>query len=673
MRVILKSPRDHWQCGGGKRVMMRRVKEKSGMKGSIVWLGLVQKTLMTRVEQQSMMTKKNCMERRKKRCMKRKRKRLRKVIEFKKRICTTRGMGKEAYMAASIEASELISKESEAAFRTPLEAEMHPGNKDSEEKKENEPFAVPTGGAFYMHDDRFRDNSGGRHRHLRGGRRLWESKDDQKWGHDKFEEMTMQERHYNEGRRVSKRSYGARSKGRGLDHGVNAQGNRQGKSKPGNQSQVLKSSVRWRGPQRYVPTFKRNTGLLPQMQNKQPVKASQRSSYGNSGRTSTPTSNVESDPMLARKQVVASNLNSGSSPCYPSGSSNRDIMPKGDVQTGNRSRTACPGVTAEGFSVQQNNALPRGKNAVEYISMEKLYIDESTTPAVGMPSNNFHMPPSRSSGVNASQSSQPRASGRTVAIPVQMNYEPSSTHIQASKVLQTQLQATHRSSVPGQTQTSVLAPVPQLGQSLGSGFRASSPPKTSLATTSFDSGEIDAASDLGKFKESLVGKAKGGSRGSGRGSLLYGGAHVMGTSGNMGVSHGDQNFPATPAFLPVMRFGGQHPGGIGVPAVGMAFPGYVAQPQLGLGNSEMTWLPVLAGAAGALGASYGSPYHAVDSAYNARQSGQTPAVATSSKQINANNTNNEWKPPQQTADPVSDDLGQRQNKPRRYSEMNFGQ
>ena len=42
-------------------------------------------------------------------------------------------------------------------------------------------------------------------------------------------------------------------------------------------------------------------------------------------------------------------------------------------------------------------------------------------------------------------------------------------------------------------------------------------------------------------------------------------------------------------LLAVMQFGGQHPGGIGVPAVGMAFPGYVAQPQLGLGNSEMTW------------------------------------------------------------------------------------
>ena len=30
------------------------------------------------------------------------------------------------------------------------------------EKKVNEPFAVPTAGAFYMHDDRFRNSRGGR-------------------------------------------------------------------------------------------------------------------------------------------------------------------------------------------------------------------------------------------------------------------------------------------------------------------------------------------------------------------------------------------------------------------------------------------------------------------------------------------------------------------------------
>lgn len=37
-------------------------------------------------------------------------------------------------------------------------------DREEEEKKENEPYAVPTAGAFYMHDDRFRDNAGGRNR-----------------------------------------------------------------------------------------------------------------------------------------------------------------------------------------------------------------------------------------------------------------------------------------------------------------------------------------------------------------------------------------------------------------------------------------------------------------------------------------------------------------------------
>lgn len=44
-------------------------------------------------------------------------------------------------------------------------------NKDEEnkegEKKENEPYAVPTSGAFYMHDDRFQENGrGGRRRYV---------------------------------------------------------------------------------------------------------------------------------------------------------------------------------------------------------------------------------------------------------------------------------------------------------------------------------------------------------------------------------------------------------------------------------------------------------------------------------------------------------------------------
>ncbi|KAI4329279.1 hypothetical protein L6164_021562 [Bauhinia variegata] len=590
-------------------------------------------------------------------------------------------VGEEAYEERGgeegvhgVDGSAVLVKGSDGDIITPLKdsAELHSGNRDDEGKKENEPFAVPTAGAFYMHDDRFRENAGGRHSRTHGGRRLWESKDDRKWGHDKFEEMTLQEKHYEEGRRASKGNYrgrGGKSKGRGIDRGY-ARGNRKGYGNSSGQNQVPKSGVRGRGPRRYEPTYKKN-GPVPQVQNKQSGKPLEKASHASSRKSLTPTPNTEADAVPGRKQVFASNLNYASPPFYPSGSSNKDIYraPKRDVQAGSTGRNIHSSAINEGFSGQPNNARLRGKNVVESINMEKLYIDESTTPAVGKPISSLQLP---SSGVDASHSSQPRASGRGISIPVQMSYQPTSTHNQLNKVSTTQLQAVQRSSVPTRTPISVQAPASQLGQRPGSGSQAS-PPRSSVALNSFDSGEMDAASESGKSKAVMVGKGRGGAQGSGRGSFLYGGAQVMGATGNVAVSHGDQNFPAAPAFLPVMQFGGQHPGGMGVPAVGMAFPGYVAQPQLGLGNSEMTWLPMLAGAAGALGASYCSPYLAVDGSYNARQPGQTSAMGASSKENNTNKSNSEWKPSQRPEEHVSDELGQRQNKPRRYSEMNFGQ
>ena len=57
----------------------------------------------------------------------------------------------------------MVKDSDDADVKAPLEES---GNGNEEEKKENEPFAVPTAGAFYMHDDRFRDNAGARHRYL---------------------------------------------------------------------------------------------------------------------------------------------------------------------------------------------------------------------------------------------------------------------------------------------------------------------------------------------------------------------------------------------------------------------------------------------------------------------------------------------------------------------------
>ncbi|GFZ11811.1 CASC3/Barentsz eIF4AIII binding protein [Actinidia rufa] len=424
-----------------------------------------------------------------------------------------------------------------------------------EEKKENEPFAVPTAGTFYMHDDRFRDHARGRHRRTFGGRKLWETKDERKWGHDKFEEMTIQERHYEQGTRNSRGQYQGRGKSRGADRGY-PRGNKSQAYNNNNQNHGPKS-VRGRGPRRYEPSNKNNSEAPP-TQHKQSGKSIEKTLHTTSGRTPMTTSHLESDPLLARKQGSASSLSS-----------------------------AFPLFILLDLPIKKSHCRKKGRIAVDSIDMEKLYINNSIFPIGGKPSTSLQLPPPGSSIVNNNQPLQPRAQGKGLAPSGQMNVQPGAPHNQVSTA-----------STPTQLHTGRRNPVHSRVQS-------------SFASCS---SAIGTASCV---------------QGGGKGSFLYGGAQVIGASGNIGSGHGDQNFAATPAFLPVMPFGGQHPGGIGVPAVGMAFPGYVAQPQLGLGNSEMTWLPVLAGAAGALGATYCSPYIAVDGAYHPRPSGKTSSSADS--------------------------------------------
>ncbi|CAI9114076.1 OLC1v1014702C3 [Oldenlandia corymbosa var. corymbosa] len=550
------------------------------------------------------------------------------------------------------------------------------GDREEEEKKENEPFAVPTAGAFYMHDDRFRDSSGGRHRRTFGGRKLWESKDEKKWGHDKFEELTQQERHYDDGRRISRGRYRGRGRGRGAERGGFVRG-----SKPrsyvaskdqtkNNQSNVPKS-VRGRGPRKYQASFKNNDEVAS-MPNQQSGKTADKPSHSGSGRVSAPTSNVASEAVQAKKNVFASSLNSASPPFYPSTSASKEIplAQKRDVQSGTSNRrTHSSG--EQNFSTAQSSSVQRGKVAVDSIGMDKLYIDDSLSTVSGKPSTNTQFP-SGSTPMNATQPLPMRAHGRGMNSLPQMTYQPTGATSQGNRISPSnQFHPAKRNLVQGRGQPSFQASGQQFVPTTASGSQVSSPPKATLVKSSFETGEKETTSDISKSKAALVVKGKGAAQGSGRGSFLYGGAQVMGASGNLGSGPGDQNFPA---FLPVMQFGGQHPGGIGVPAVGMAFPGYVAQPQLGgLGNSEMTWLPVLAGAAGALGATYCSPYMSMDGSYSMRPSGPaSSAAAASLKENNADKPSNEWNPSSRP-EVSTDDFGQRQKNPRRYTEMKFDQ
>ncbi|GAA0159992.1 hypothetical protein LIER_16649 [Lithospermum erythrorhizon] len=515
-----------------------------------------------------------------------------------------------------------------------------------EEKKKQEPYAVPTAGAFYMHDDRFGNNSGGRNRRMFGGRKLWESKDERKWGHDKFEELTTHNWQTDEGRMSSR----GRGRSRGAPRG-NSLGSRP-KNYDSNKYQVKDNnkyqvndnnentaprSVRGRGPRRYQPSDKTKK-YAPAPQNKQYRKSFDKPSQ--SGRTTMSASNADSNHIPAKKQV-GSSLNYASPPFYPSSSSNKEVsLPqKEDAQGGPASRHV------QSFPMSQSNSVVQGKNNSDYLGMDKLSIDDSTSAG----KSTYLKSSSGSRSNSSSQSQHFRGHGRGSNTVSQTSYQPVATSNLVNKS-----SSTAHPNQRNLSQSQILA------QRSSSILQSSSPPKAVVPINSSEAGELDSLSESSKSKMSFIAKGKVNMQGGGRGSYIFGGRQVMGPSGNMIAGHGDQNLPA---MLPVMQFGGQHPGGMGVPAVGMAFPGYVGNPQLG--NSEMTWLPVLAGAAGALGASYCPPYFAVDGAYHAHPSAQTSVPSPALSNEVSNNGSNDERKPSQRPELVNDDFGQRQKNPRR--------
>ncbi|KAH9605576.1 hypothetical protein KSS87_022638 [Heliosperma pusillum] len=510
------------------------------------------------------------------------------------------------------------------------EGDDEKGDVEESEKKEVEPFSVPTSGAFYMHDDRFRGNAApARHRRTFDGKKLWESKDEKKWGHDKFEELNLQDRHYDEGRRSSRGSYRGREKPRGASSSRGSRG--RGYSGDKNQNAPPKN-VRGRGPRRYQRLVNKKGDTQP-AQYKQSARSFDKSSHTGSGRTATSTGSSNVEHEAASSKRVGSNLSSASPPFYPSGASAKDTAStqKKEMHTGNHNRNMLPSADPN-FSMSISNPIIRGKNIVDPMGIDKLHIDDTISPANSKAIDNLHLQSSESSSLTPTQFANPRVQGRVVASSKPSMFQPPQMNNQVSKISSQAKQPSKRSPAVTQGQSPLQAPGQQLTQHTLLASQSLSPPKA----------------------------GKGVVQGTGTGSLVYGGAQVMGSGGNVSAGRGDPNVPG---FFPVMQFGGQHPGGMGVPAVGMAFPGYVAQPK-GLGNSEMTWLPMLANAAGAMGATYCPPYLSVDGSYHSRPSGQTSTLPASGKDNSLSKPNNEIRP-QQRPEVANDELSQRQNKPRR--------
>ncbi|KAF8086901.1 hypothetical protein N665_0609s0032 [Sinapis alba] len=493
-------------------------------------------------------------------------------------------------------------------------AEDAAGHVDGEEEKEKQSSTVPTGGAFYMHDDRFQELSTGRSRRMRGGRKPWGSGDERKWGHDKYEEMnSTQEQHYD---KTSRGRLRGRGRGRGQGRGYSRGRSSNASSSNGQQIFVPKASTRGGEPSKDETSFSKGNNQAHSGQNKQ-LRNSRRSQHWHekvshhdiqrSPSALTKTGNV--DPHT-KKNVVASSLSSASPPFYPSVSSSNLVH---GIQAG----------------------------------MEKLHTNESATSS----GKKYRNTKSVYSPVNTARST---SQGR--GAPAAGNVFYPQTHSQGDSM---QLNGDSKGTGQSYTRSS--------GQSFDQHAAvnrslSSSTQKTSSSKDRYPPGEIESAPETGVS----FGKGKGTLHPSGSGSMMYSGSHVMGRAESL-ASGDNSNFPA---FLPVMQFGGQHGG---VPTFGMAFPGYY-QPENGVGNPEMTWMPVLTGP-GAIGASYSPPYAAIDGSYQAQKPG-LPSSAGSSSKANSTNNLNDLENPVESPEVTESGVSKQQNnnpskQPRRYSEMSF--
>lgn len=89
-------------------------------------------------------------------------------------------------------------------------------------------------------------------------------------------------------------------------------------------------------------------------------------------------------------------------------------------------------------------------------------------------------------------------------------------------------------------------------QMLGARFSNSSKisPAQPTSTILGDDAEISSPSGSNKYDTRLTVTGQPDDQGEERPSFLYGGAHVLGATGAMGITLGDQNFHGTPALLP---------------------------------------------------------------------------------------------------------------------------
>ncbi|XP_017983771.1 PREDICTED: uncharacterized protein LOC18588635 isoform X3 [Theobroma cacao] len=494
-----------------------------------------------------------------------------------------------------------------------------------------DPFAVPRTGAFYMHDDRF----GGLRRRSRDQRRkkyIWESKDELKWMHDKFEEMTLEKPHNNElnafeVHRTSKGHQQGRNKDNTKSGGYKAKDSRP-HSKSGSNGSSSKI-VKGRGPVRYKPLL-RSSSVNSPMKSMQFEKTQGTSSKTSSARVISANNRRQYKRLLGKTSNADSSERALSIKCKQPAKPfemTRDM----DSSTVFSTKSKYSGdlqmvsyIDPASVSFHRFNADSDSLPFDQHLSAANMssYLQAFYPPnqIIHVPQSNEYLPenivldiPDAKEGVSLVPENYFCEHSFRYSVPgsTYMPYpESRDQRIGSSLSIPFTHQATLFTNQLNRVSSLAQQPIVQ-GMSVESIIQPSSQVSTQQLHSCLGSGSqklVEASSlsfnesgTLGSFAVSVQSKVVS----SGTGSSIISPPQYSGIQG-------DQKFNATPVLLPVMPIGGLHHGRLGNPVIDMTSSGYIGEPQVHFRNPNLTWLPVLPAAAAAGGATYHPPCVASD-------------------------------------------------------------
>ncbi|KAK4604233.1 hypothetical protein RGQ29_012654 [Quercus rubra] len=504
---------------------------------------------------------------------------------------------------------------------------------------------VPRVGKFYMHDDRFGGKRRGHHWSTPGRVDLWKPQDERQWKHDKFEQTTLPETRIKElhGSWIPKGHHQGHIKDQGKGCGYI----RANQSRPHdnfvNQDDSLRI-VRGRGPVRYRPDLWRNyVGIVKgrgAIRSKPLMKSSDvvpPTKYERSGKFRGSTSDTNSARMLSHPSNIQS-----------------DSLASKNLISESSLGSASPLLTID--DTKCSDTFLQGKTLADSFDWDKLSIEDSSQTVAEYYLTNLHLQSPTACAKYMVESPQLKGQRSIFSLSKKNSHQsnPSSNQVNRDHLRAQPLVVQQRS-----TESTVQPPVQLYTQQLHPGNRSQ---QSSESWSPYSSKPVmlDSLPKSSKTKVALVGKESSAIQAIKRGSFQYDGT----------IAH--HNNAANPSLLPGLQFGGLHHGGLVDPAVCMAFPGYVGQSQVGFGNSEITWLPVLTGSAGTIGAAYHSPHVTLDDGYVAHFPGQSSSVGVS-RNIAGTNKHSEGNRHPDRSENLSDEPSKRRFKPRRYSEMNFNE